>query len=139
MREIKFRGKNIDTGKWRYGQLTIIDDDYFINYEDQVYDGEESYIDYIGNQVNPDTVGQYTGLKDKTGKEIYDGDIVELIVQAGYKHKRYEIFYDNETAQYLMKNSEDVEDCEQFYGQLARVNLIVICNIYDNPKLLKGE
>ena len=37
------------------------------------------------------------------------------------------------------KNGEDVEGCEQFYGQLARVNLIVIGNIYDNPELLKGD
>ena len=66
MREIKFRGKT-DSGKWCFG--------YFL------HDGQRGrFVITDGlleiNRVNPDTVGQYTGLKDKNGKEIYEGDVV---------------------------------------------------------------
>lgn len=66
MREIKFKGKT-DSGKWCFG--------YFLHDRQRgrfvITDGLLEI-----NRVNPDTVGQYTGLKDKNDKEIYDGDIL---------------------------------------------------------------
>lgn len=69
MREIKFRGKRLDNGEWIEGDLLRMLDHWFI-FPDPAPEGIDKYA------VDPATVGQYTGLKDKNGKEIYEGDVI---------------------------------------------------------------
>ena len=144
MREYKFRGKEIDTGKWVYGGLfkepappqcfeKILEDKYWIVYPNPRYmpDWNLPY-EMVRTDVDKETIGQYTGLKDKNGKEIYEGDIVYIAAE----DERGIIRWDNETARYVVIYDNIITDFDNWYGE----DLEVIGNIYDNKDLLeKGE
>ena len=135
MREILFRGKRADNGEWAYG--------YYAHRPTAVCIGESNpsciYVpacdpddnsEFI--EVIPETVGQYTGLTDKNGKRIFEGDIVSLV-----KHDSliYKVVY--VPCRYELVNSKGV-NC--FVLDIYKSeNIEVIGNIHDNPELLGGE
>lgn len=131
MRVIKFRGKRLDNGEWVFGDLLRMYGTPFI-YPDPAPNGWNDY------EVIPGTVGQFTGLLDKNGKEIYEGDIVS------YKYPiwRPDSFVRNEINYIGFRQSECkfIVVCKNRHHDLHEpynLQVEVIGNIYDNPELLK--
>lgn len=128
MRTIKFRAKNLD-GEWVYG--------FYVEEERQTINGFEKkhFIVNDGHDyVKPETVSQFTGLYDKDGKEIYEGDILQLKYSDGSYHSS-SVYYAQQKGYWAV----DVSINERIIlGYIDRTRLVVIGNIHDNPELLKG-
>ena len=133
-----FRGKRIDNGEWVEGSLHT-------EYGETTKDGSRA-IDYriLGmrgecDYVAPDTVGECTGLTDKNGKLIFEGDIVEGHCHSAWSHRiqRCEVAYHRDG--FEARNHIDGLDSDYYtYRVLFSKDVVVIGNIVDNPELLKG-
>ena len=127
MRVIEFRGKSKITGEWLYGDL--IQDLENKRYAIVPQKGEHyNYYDY---EVDPESVGQYTGLKDKNVKEIFEGDIVK----EGDANFMEPVIFENGA----YKWGEDHFLGYDSYGDFTDTTFwaTVVGNIYENPELLK--
>jgi len=146
--KIKFRGQRVGNKEFVYGNL-IYSSDAYKKYETLIIpqkDADGFTTDYASNGENkesfgfdnwfcviPETVGQYTGLKDKNGKEIYEGDI--CIVKTVYMHQytRYLVKHYNCGFRLYLDNH---------YMCLCEIDerdIEVIGTIYENPELLEVE
>lgn len=125
MREILFRGKRSDSGEWIYGDL--------LQPTDVVDCTEISQNIGVGTryEVIPETVGQYTGLTDKNGVKIFEGDIV--IGKKGYAGSPYYPIWEQ---RFAVKYEYGCyrELCDTSYYEFE-----VIGNIHDNPELLEVQ
>lgn len=143
MKEILFRGKRVDNGEWAFGDLIARENKYYIhpqgNYSFQV-DGVLSRL-IVLYEVIPETVGQFTGLTDKNGKKIFEGDIVKewsshWKTPLKTEINIYEVVCEYLGSLHLIRKTEYGENSTPLY---RRSVVEVIGNIYDNPKLLGVE
>ena len=130
MREILFRGKRNDSSEWVYGNFVrgCVDDFAYI----VEFGNKELCRNYV--EVIPETVGQYTGLTDKNGKKIFEGDIVsEMPPMNSVSYIGY-VVWDEEATLFRVVFGNPSNCC--ILGTYSR-SYTVIGNIYDNPELLK--
>lgn len=132
MRETKFRGKRLDNGEWIEGDLLRMLDHWFI-FPDPAPEGIDKYA------VDPATVGEYTGLKDKNGKEIYEGDVIRSPLSED-KTRPHRIFYHTGNAAFMGALIDRKELCYLRLDQnwIYKFEKVVLGNIHDNPELQKG-
>lgn len=145
MRQYLFRGKSLETGEWVYGGIT----------QCKIIETIEAFItsweeDWQIISVDPSTVGQWTGLEDKNGVKIWEGDILEIFSSSfprGVDFKGLDklqrkgvIKYENSKACFEIDRSLDLGDAGGHSLQLfaeGYFEINTIGNIHDSPELLK--
>lgn len=136
-REILFRGKRADNGEWIEGFYSIdticCKGDFYL--APVIRKKPQKLFDTDWDEVIPSTAGQYTGLTDKNGRKIFEGDIVNVKTISG-SFINYVITWFNSDLCWVMQSLKDtsvrfrLRSCWEFE---------VVDNIHDNPELLKGE
>lgn len=132
--EIKFRGKRIANGKWVYGSLLLWPDGCCTILESK--DG----CNYVWKRdIDPDTVGQFTGLKDRNGKEVYENDILRV-----YDRKTYFniiVSWSKEAVAFMACYCDKNQSPLSWFSNLLPngYEIEVLGNIHDNPELLEDE
>ena len=158
MREILFRGKRLDNGEWVYGWPFADTADCSLKKVGKCvcpHDGSEYFIvewvddfhEYEEREVIPDTVGQYTGLKDKNGQRIFEGDILHIAKIAdalgGYYrppldcHVNVVVKWD--LCAWMWETLCDDKRYITFPDAWCLYECEIIGNVTDNPELLSGE
>jgi len=148
-REILFRGKSLESGDWEFGY--VFDDDstestrFFVGrlvIQDYIGPCDGRYIvDYAFDEVNPSTIGQYTGLTDKNGKKIFEGDVLVFIdpdTQEFDNNERFVVRWVECQARYFFEVFN--KGCPMGFEEILKSDsqdYEIIGNIYDNPELLE--
>ena len=140
MRTIKFRGKRLDNGEWLVGDLLQVANEVFIAPSDgdwfDFIPWKKDNVFHLPSAtyvVSTDTIGQFTGLLDKNGKEIYEGDIV---ANDFGNNNIVNMTVEWCTDGYWALHEIDGDDTMHFVADYLK-EIEVIGNIYDNPELLE--
>lgn len=141
MREILFRGKRVDNGEWLYGfyhNETSIESAA----SDRKITHHHIYTQDFDLLVDPDTVGQYTGLKDKKGTKIFEGDIIKIRKDTDFygkpiTFKGVVFFNEDECGFEIGKNGMKGYCISSLASYIFKSSATeIIGNFYDNPELL---
>ena len=138
MREIKFRGKGIHSDEWCFGNLVNYGDgECEIQGFDVFHEGKDKWQEIT---VDYNTVGQFTGLRDCDGKEIYEGDVIAG--KYGHLHIiRYNKMYGAYTATLLNEflHTDLQTECAVTQRWIDETAKRVGGNVYDTPEFLKSK
>ena len=127
MRKIIFRGKDIGSNEWVYGHYTEgawIDPTDGTEVNRHIIHGEDGFL----HDIKPETLGQFTGLRDNEGNDIYEGDVVYAS-----RFGKCKVAYDDKSARFEMRDRQCF--CWLIYNNETHI----IGNIYDNPELIKED
>ena len=131
MREFIFCGKRLDNGEWVYGSLST-------EYQQECGCVMISPTSDTCYKVDPETVGQFTGLVDKNGKKVFEDDVVVICYETDgedFSETKRVHFNEQECCWYPMRWNECCEYCDH-YTEVKSIE--VIGNIHDNPELIGG-
>lgn len=125
-REILFRGKDLETGKWLYGSFVNTPNFTYISTNGEAFPAK----------VEPKTVGQYTGLTDMNGTKIFEGDIIQ-----SYHHREpmgvASVYWFGASFWCKLLSGSQFDCCDTLDEWDCECGLEIIGNVYDNPELLQ--
>ena len=134
LREIIFRGKRLDNGEWVYGSFCMDAREQFnglcgVDGFIRLYDKAKGKMQ--SHEVDRETVGQYTGLNDKNGERIFEGDVLTVDGEDGF----FVLEFQEDTARFVMSGDSIVVDFDNFWSYEVEV----MGNIHDNSELLEDD
>lgn len=149
-REVRFRGRSIKSGKWLYGYLAeargkVLQTRYTekVIFENLEWFNTDNFGFVLNDYaVDPETIGQYTGLKDCNGNDIYEGDIIR---SEKYNDIKHTVLYDEQSASFCAicidanMGTELEIRCHISQEWIDNHPKFIIGNNYDNPELLKTK
>ena len=133
MREYLFRGKRKDNGEWVYWNIYgefCTSEGKRAKLTSQTSYGEKNFYYIYEHLIDPETIGQYTGLTDKNGDKIFDSDIVDILTE----NEEVGIVTYDEGFFYVKADGFSVD----FRNNINGNDLLIVGNIHDNPEILKG-